>query len=59
MEKKQVADANFCRGVSARREKASCGCKFLKGSICKIEKEQVVDANFCILTEKCICKGIL
>ena len=29
------------------RERASCGCKFLQGSICKIEKEQVVDANFC------------
>ena len=28
------------------REKASCGCKFLQGSICKIEKKQVADALF-------------
>ena len=27
------------------REKASCGCIFLKESICKIEKRQVADAN--------------
>ncbi len=27
------------------REKASCGCKFLQGNICKIEKRQVADAN--------------
>lgn len=31
MEKKQVVDANFCRGVSARREKAICGCIFCVG----------------------------
>ena len=41
------------------REKASCRCKFLQGSICKIEKEQVADAYSCIITEKGICKGIL
>jgi len=29
------------------REKASCGCKFLQWSICKIEKREVADANFC------------
>ena len=28
------------------RERASCGCKFLKESICKIEKREVADANF-------------
>ena len=28
------------------REKESCGCKFLKWSICKIEKRKVADANF-------------
>ena len=28
------------------REKGSCGCKFLKESICKIEKREVADANF-------------
>ena len=30
------------------RERASCGCKFLRGSICKIEKRQVADALFCV-----------
>ena len=28
------------------REKASCGCKFLKESICKIEKREVADVLF-------------
>ncbi len=46
IEKREVADANFCRRVSASREKTSCGCKFMKGSICKIEKREVADANF-------------
>ena len=41
------------------REKGSCGCKFLQGSICKIEKKQVADENSRILTEKSICKGAL
>ena len=41
------------------REKASCGCKFLKESICKIEKREVADENSHILTEKNICKSTI
>ncbi len=51
----QIFEGEYLRD----REKASCGCIFLQGSICKIAKRQVADAYFCILTEKSICKGIL
>ena len=41
IEKREVADANFCRRVSASREKTSCGCIFLQINRKKHLQEQL------------------
>jgi len=58
IEKRQVADANFCRGVSASREKTSCGCIFLQINRKKHLQEQLTSRCRYNSSKKGICKSI-